>query len=153
MSFRIEPALPGHPKCYRGVCGNCGRSAPGERAVDTYIEVDHQDGIYGRLYLCESCVREWAQALGMLTAAQADELRQANHRLSGQNHELRERLEHYAHLEALLVDGERERLRRVAEREGAEQRAKAEDEPAIEAAENEGLPPGMVPVVPRGRRK
>ena len=103
MTFRIEPQLGPHPKCYRGVCTNCGRAAPGERALHSWaISLDHEDGHYGDFWLCESCLREWAQAIGMITVDQADIIRASAAELRRENTELRDRLKLYTALEAFL---------------------------------------------------
>ena len=138
MSFRVEPALPGHPRCYRGVCGACGRSAPGERAVNTGIEVDHQDGIYQVLFLCESCVAEWARALGLASKNEVEGLREEAVKYAVEAKELRLQIEHYSHLEALILDAEAARHRR-----------EVAPEPDVALVIEPDLPEGMVPYVPR----
>ena len=103
MTFRIEPQLGPHPKCYRGVCTNCGRAAPGERALHSWaISLDHEDGHYGDFWLCESCLREWAQAIGMITRDQAYDLRVKIALQDMDLATLRDKLKLYTALEAFL---------------------------------------------------
>ena len=132
MTFRIEPQLGPHPKCYRGVCTNCGRAAPGERALHSWaISLDHEDGHYGDFWLCESCLREWAQTIGMITVDQADIIRASAAELRRENTELRDKLKLYASLEAFL-----------------DSRPTAEFQNDALPLQNDAIPAGYEPVKP-----
>lgn len=71
MDFYVEEFFAPHPRCYRSVCESCGvGSREGVRVLNIpNIEIDHEDGLYGNLWLCECCVVEWARAFGAVTPA------------------------------------------------------------------------------------
>jgi hypothetical protein len=143
VTFRIEPQLGPHPKCYRGVCTNCGRAAPGERALHSWaISLDHEDGHYGDFWLCESCLREWAQAIGMITVDQADDLRVKIALQAMDLATLRDKLKLYTALEAFLDS-----------RGPIEPVVVGAPEPDVALVIEPDLPEGMVPYVPRGKAR
>lgn len=143
MTFRIESQLGPHPKCYRGVCTNCGRAAPGERALHSWaISLDHEDGHYGDFWLCESCLREWARGIGMASQVEVDELREQAVKYATEAKELRDKLKLYASLEAFLDS-----------RGPIEPVVVAAPEPDVALVIEPDLPEGMVPYVPRARAR
>lgn len=141
MSMFVEPHFPNHPRCYGSKCSKCGREASGERVLNTGIEIDHHDGLYGILYLCESCVLQMGREFGMLSLDQVAKLQGHLDLVMGEQAVLVQQLIHYEHLQRLIEDGEFARRERL-ERDLAE--AAVEVGPAGEI---------MVPVKPLGRRR
>ena len=78
MQFTIEPDFPPHPQCYRSVCEACGvGTRKGVRVLAvSNVNIDHEDGFYTGLFLCELCVTEWSRAFGMLVPIEAEEFQE-----------------------------------------------------------------------------
>lgn len=83
MDFTIEPGFPPPPRSKSSACEACNvGDRPGVRVLNVpSVNIDHEDGIYTALFLCELCVREWARALGMLDVEHARKLKEREHTL------------------------------------------------------------------------
>lgn len=80
MPFVQHDSYLAHPDTWRGTCAFCGASqrtlegGRAEKVWDTGLKIDDSDGIYGGVFICESCVRELAADAGMVNEGQAVEL-------------------------------------------------------------------------------
>ena len=76
-NFNVLTNFPPHPQSFRSVCEACGvGDRDGVPVLQVMsVEIDHENGQYGHLFLCGLCVTEWARSIGLVDAEEAERLR------------------------------------------------------------------------------